>query len=136
MELRKNSGPSTAVYRNSISASLYVCFGSTYLTRCLIFSLVHSIGEHRYQYCSHSVWTRRSAPGIAGEDHAFIHPPSPSPIFTGREEILLKMEEHLVIVTGAAHPSKQKIFVLVGLGGSGKTQIALKFIEVHNNQYV
>ena len=30
---------------------------------------------------------------------------------------------------------KRKVFVLYGLGGSGKTQIALKFAELHRHWY-
>ncbi|KAJ7213433.1 P-loop containing nucleoside triphosphate hydrolase protein [Mycena pura] len=35
----------------------------------------------------------------------------------------------------AANQSEQKIYVLYGLGGSGKTQIALKFIEQHKAHF-
>ncbi|KAJ7115187.1 P-loop containing nucleoside triphosphate hydrolase protein [Mycena epipterygia] len=50
--------------------------------------------------------------------------PPPSRIFHGRRIILQHMHQYFTQNTG-----KQDIFVLHGLGGAGKTQIALKFIE-------
>ncbi|KAJ7792583.1 P-loop containing nucleoside triphosphate hydrolase protein, partial [Mycena leptocephala] len=50
--------------------------------------------------------------------------PPPSKIFQGRHAILKKMHEYFDRSTG-----KQRIFLLYGLGGAGKTQIALKFIQ-------
>ncbi|KAJ7711364.1 P-loop containing nucleoside triphosphate hydrolase protein [Mycena metata] len=50
--------------------------------------------------------------------------PPPSRIFQGRQAILKKM--HLFFNTDSG---EQHIYVLHGLGGAGKTQIALKFIE-------
>ncbi|KAJ7444478.1 P-loop containing nucleoside triphosphate hydrolase protein [Mycena latifolia] len=49
--------------------------------------------------------------------------PPPSRIFHGRQVILKKMHEYF-----SEDPAKQQIFLLHGLGGAGKTQIALKFI--------
>ncbi|KAJ7754810.1 hypothetical protein B0H16DRAFT_1458849 [Mycena metata] len=51
------------------------------------------------------------------------HCPPPSRIFCGREDILNKMHQFFSD-TGTQH-----IYVLHGLGGAGKTQIALKFIS-------
>ncbi|KAJ7438761.1 hypothetical protein FB451DRAFT_158421 [Mycena latifolia] len=50
--------------------------------------------------------------------------PSPNIHFTGREDILHKMSEYFSTSIGRQH-----IFVLHGLGGSGKSQIAFKFVE-------
>ncbi|KAJ7468120.1 hypothetical protein FB451DRAFT_1369151 [Mycena latifolia] len=50
--------------------------------------------------------------------------PPPSRIFHGRQAILAKMHQYF-----AEDSVKQHIYVLYGLGGSGKTQIALKFID-------
>ncbi|KAJ6471935.1 P-loop containing nucleoside triphosphate hydrolase protein [Mycena sanguinolenta] len=52
------------------------------------------------------------------------HCPPPSRIFHGRRTVLDAMHHFFAQETG-----KQKIYVLYGLGGAGKTQIALKFIE-------
>ncbi|KAJ7765220.1 hypothetical protein B0H16DRAFT_1687407 [Mycena metata] len=51
------------------------------------------------------------------------HCPPPSRIFCGRQEILNKMRQFF------SDSGIQHIFVLHGLGGAGKTQIALKFIK-------
>ncbi|KAJ7832957.1 P-loop containing nucleoside triphosphate hydrolase protein, partial [Mycena leptocephala] len=50
--------------------------------------------------------------------------PPPSRIFQGRQTILDKMNQFFTQDIG-----KQHIYVLHGLGGAGKTQIALKFIN-------
>ncbi|KAJ6460306.1 hypothetical protein C8R45DRAFT_1221156 [Mycena sanguinolenta] len=50
------------------------------------------------------------------------HCPPPSRIFQGRKDILKQMHVFFTSNTGT-----QKIYVLNGLGGAGKTQIALKF---------
>ncbi|KAJ7733170.1 hypothetical protein B0H16DRAFT_1696244 [Mycena metata] len=50
--------------------------------------------------------------------------PLPSRMFQGRQAILTKMHQYFTVNSG-----KQLIYVLYGLGGAGKTQIALKFIQ-------
>jgi hypothetical protein len=55
---------------------------------------------------------------------AVNHCPPPSRIFQGRQTILDALHQFF-----AQDTQKQKIYVLYGLGGAGKTQIALKFIE-------
>ncbi|KAJ7448723.1 FabD lysophospholipase-like protein [Mycena latifolia] len=50
--------------------------------------------------------------------------PSPSFHFTGREDILRRMSEYFNMSIGQRH-----IFLLHGLGGSGKSQIAFKFVK-------
>ncbi|KAJ7040191.1 hypothetical protein C8F04DRAFT_266505 [Mycena alexandri] len=50
--------------------------------------------------------------------------PPPSRNFQGRQTILDKMQQFFATDSG-----KQLIYVLHGLGGAGKTQIALKFIQ-------
>jgi hypothetical protein len=54
--------------------------------------------------------------------------PPPTSRFTGRGDILLKLEEYFPDQTSTVK-EEQCIFVLYGLGGAGKTQIALTFIE-------
>ncbi|KAJ7508298.1 hypothetical protein B0H11DRAFT_1847743 [Mycena galericulata] len=53
--------------------------------------------------------------------------PPPSQIFQGRQDILEKMREYFANGIGEKH-----IYVLYGLGGSGKTQTALKFVDNAN----
>ncbi|KAG8722151.1 hypothetical protein FRC09_006729 [Ceratobasidium sp. 395] len=58
--------------------------------------------------------------------------PPTSIIFTGRKTVLSQIEEYFM---GDPRTSVQHVFVLHGLGGSGKTQIALKFIETHRDAF-
>ncbi|KAJ7614906.1 hypothetical protein FB45DRAFT_1008524 [Roridomyces roridus] len=59
---------------------------------------------------------------------ALVRCPPASQIFQGRKEILDKMQQYF-----SQEPRKRGIFVLHGLGGSGKTQVALKFLESIDN---
>ncbi|KAJ7041785.1 P-loop containing nucleoside triphosphate hydrolase protein [Mycena alexandri] len=56
--------------------------------------------------------------------------PPPSRIFQGRQTILDKMHQFFTMDSG-----KQLIYVLHGLGGAGKTQIALKFIQESSTSF-
>ena len=50
--------------------------------------------------------------------------PPPTPVFTGRQDILSQMHAYFFHDIGKRH-----VFVLYGLGGAGKSQISFKFIE-------
>ena len=54
--------------------------------------------------------------------------PNPSNRFTGRTEVIAKLKRHFFAGTNDA-TQKRKFFLLHGMGGIGKTQICLKFIE-------
>ena len=54
--------------------------------------------------------------------------PNSSVRFTGRTEILARLKDHFS-VGSKDEVRKRKQFLLYGLGGIGKTQIVLKFIE-------
>ncbi|KAG8746921.1 hypothetical protein FRC10_003092 [Ceratobasidium sp. 414] len=54
--------------------------------------------------------------------------PPPSIYFTGQNTVLTQIKEYFVDGSSARH-----VFVLHGLGGSGKTQIALKFVEQYRD---
>ena len=53
--------------------------------------------------------------------------PNPSNRFTGRTEVIAKLKGHFSSGDGSAQ--KRKFFLLHGMGGIGKTQICLKFVE-------
>ena len=53
--------------------------------------------------------------------------PNPSSRFTGRTEVIAKLKTHFFNTNGSAR--KRKFFLLYGMGGIGKTQICLKFVE-------
>jgi Holliday junction resolvasome RuvABC ATP-dependent DNA helicase subunit len=56
--------------------------------------------------------------------------PNSSSIFTGRRDILDKLEKIFALqVTSEKRPMSRRSCLLWGMGGIGKTQICLKFIE-------
>ena len=54
--------------------------------------------------------------------------PNPSSRFTGRTEVIAKLRMHFLTNTNDS-AQKRKFFLLHGMGGIGKTQICLKFVE-------
>ncbi|KAF7321208.1 hypothetical protein HMN09_00209400 [Mycena chlorophos] len=56
--------------------------------------------------------------------------PPPSPYFQGRQDILAQLGHFF----GETKDKGQTVVLLHGLGGIGKTQIALKFIEEYGSQ--
>ena len=54
--------------------------------------------------------------------------PNPSTRFTGRTEAIAKLKRHFFPDTDDA-VQRRKFFLLYGMGGIGKTQICLKFVE-------
>ena len=56
-------------------------------------------------------------------------PQNLSTIFTGREDVIQRIYEGIFHSDTDKRHMKQKRFVLYGLGGSGKTQICIKFAE-------
>ena len=54
--------------------------------------------------------------------------PNPSTRFTGRTEAIAKLKSYFFTNTTDA-VQKRKLFLLYGMGGIGKTQICLKFVE-------
>ncbi|KAF8177969.1 P-loop containing nucleoside triphosphate hydrolase protein, partial [Mycena galopus ATCC 62051] len=65
-----------------------------------------------------------ASPVVVHASQVLNHCPPPSRNFQGRQRILESMHQFFSKDTG-----KQHIYVLYGLGGAGKTQIALKFID-------
>ena len=53
--------------------------------------------------------------------------PNPSNRFTGQTEVIAKLERHFSKKNDSAQ--ERKFFLLYGMGGIGKTQICLKFVE-------
>jgi flagellar biosynthesis GTPase FlhF len=54
--------------------------------------------------------------------------PSSNPNFVGREDHLQCLHDHF-LEQSAKKSSGHRFFVLFGIGGVGKTQICLKFVE-------
>ena len=53
--------------------------------------------------------------------------PNSSLRFTGRTDVLAKLKEHFTVKSTDKHRPRK--FLLYGMGGIGKTQICLRFIE-------
>ena len=61
-------------------------------------------------------------------DAAIPIKPNSSIRFTGRTDVLTKLKEHFTSKS-TDKPRRRKFFLLYGMGGIGKTQICLRFIE-------
>ena len=61
--------------------------------------------------------------------------PNPSNRFAGRAEVIAKLKRHFFTDTNNA-VQKRKFILLHGMGGIGKTQICLKFVEDMSDQWV
>lgn len=64
----------------------------------------------------------------------FRIPHNVSSIFTGRKEITKGLEERILASTDWNVQRQQRRFVLYGLGGSGKTQFCLKFVQENRDR--
>ena len=60
--------------------------------------------------------------------------PSSSPNFVGCEDHLQRLQKYFHVQP--AEEKRRKAFVLYGVGGVGKTQICLKFLEKYPERYV
>jgi hypothetical protein len=58
-----------------------------------------------------------------------------SPVFTGHGEVFTYLDSSLKL-TKAPRQQVQRRFVLFGLGGSGKTQICLRYAQMHRERYL
>ncbi|KAL8734464.1 MAG: hypothetical protein Q9181_003167 [Wetmoreana brouardii] len=60
------------------------------------------------------------------------HQPPSSSLFTGRDDFLNALEEYFVDQGPGQHLRRE--YLLYGMGGAGKTQIALKFAEINRQR--
>ena len=69
------------------------------------------------------------------DDSLFVpQRPNSSALFTGREDILQRLKDHFAPQDEGDRGRKS--FLLYGMGGIGKTQICLKFVEEMDGRYV
>ena len=78
-------------------------------------------------------------PAVRKDVRRYVTPPAPAPKFTGRLDVLGQMEQFFNPSTSSSSPDvdrqrEQRIFVLYGLGGVGKSQIAYRFLEKHRER--
>jgi Holliday junction resolvasome RuvABC ATP-dependent DNA helicase subunit len=62
------------------------------------------------------------------------HCPPVTPLFKGRRRILERLSAYFCARDGGMH--RRREFLLYGMGGSGKSQIALKFAEECEERWV
>jgi hypothetical protein len=69
---------------------------------------------------------------LPGNTHWNV-PRAPNPLFTGRQRLLNTMKDHLI-----TEPKKKdlSVFVLQGIGGAGKSEVAIKFAAEHQDRCV
>ncbi|HEU5375396.1 MAG TPA: tetratricopeptide repeat protein, partial [Ktedonobacteraceae bacterium] len=79
-------------------------------------------------------WQRRSVTNLSSShDRAmWMVPHRRNPFFTGREELLINLRNNLIAMNTAALSQPQSIN---GLGGVGKTQIAIEYAYRHRYEY-
>ncbi|KIK53683.1 hypothetical protein GYMLUDRAFT_250145 [Collybiopsis luxurians FD-317 M1] len=58
-----------------------------------------------------------------------------SPFFTGRKDILADLETYFFVKSPSTEAQEKKLFVLYGMGGAGKTQTALKFMNTFRKRF-
>jgi tetratricopeptide (TPR) repeat protein len=75
-------------------------------------------------------------PPLPTQNVHFVVPRSASSMFTGREETAKLLRQKIVSTPVMRGLRQHKIFVVWGLGGSGKTQFCLKFVEDNRDKYV
>ncbi|KAJ4288641.1 hypothetical protein N0V90_011878 [Kalmusia sp. IMI 367209] len=92
--------------------------------------------EHLYSLTKYPLERLKHAPmrGLPAPFYEFNVgkqlPHSPMPNFCGREDVLREMESHLTVpVTRKGSICKRAGIILHGMGGIGKTQIALEYIS-------
>lgn len=63
-------------------------------------------------------------------------PSPPTEMFAGREEYLQEMKHYFISSRTTMESRTQRRFVLFGIGGMGKTQIVLKFMQLYYTRCV
>ncbi|KAL8921610.1 MAG: hypothetical protein Q9172_003935 [Xanthocarpia lactea] len=76
-----------------------------------------------------------NSPASRFRNKHFEVPRNPSSAFTGREEICKQLQAHCLLSSKLNPRRQQKRFVIHGLGGSGKTQVCLKFAQDHREEF-
>src|SRR5271170_6139344 len=83
------------------------------------------------------VVTPDSAPEVPRFHNRYYEiPRNPSSAFTEQHNVYTRLREACLPSDDPSSPPRQRRFVLHGLGGSGKTQLCLKFAEEHRERCV
>jgi Holliday junction resolvasome RuvABC ATP-dependent DNA helicase subunit len=70
---------------------------------------------------------------LVHRNNYFEVPSHVSPFFTGREQVGRRLE--VAFSPSKYRGSNQRRFVLFGMGGAGKTQICLHYVNTHRDWY-
>ena len=97
--------------------------------------VAEAIGRLDLKVTNHSLSPALSTSSMTSTSsfHPII-PPLPTDIFTGRSDYLKKLEEGFELSGTTSRKEKQRVLVLYGSGGMGKTQLALKFADLHRER--
>ncbi|KAL9615270.1 MAG: hypothetical protein Q9167_000241 [Letrouitia subvulpina] len=91
------------------------------------------IGD-RYYYGNNTIDPLPSPPSPFRNKY-FEVPRNASSAFTGREEVCEQLRARCLPSSKLDLRGQQKRYVIYGLGGSGKTQVCLKFVEEHREEF-
>jgi hypothetical protein len=64
----------------------------------------------------------------------FLIPRPVNPFFTGQKKILEEMQTRLCSVAVASQEPSPNRFVIIGIGGAGKSELCLKFAYTHRQE--
>ncbi|KAE9393757.1 TPR-like protein [Gymnopus androsaceus JB14] len=97
-----------------------------------IFQVAHNIINNK---TVNNVWKKEVAPSGYQEKMSNINSQPHPPDFIGRKDNISLLENHFIKGESSTAQHKQKIYLLWGLGGSGKTQTALEFAFQFEDQF-
>jgi len=86
-------------------------------------------------YAKNVAYTILGVSVVASYNEYYCIPYNLTPIFTGRGDVIQKLHDRCLPPKREDSLTEQKRFVLYGLGGSGKTQICLKFAQEYRERY-
>jgi len=62
-------------------------------------------------------------------------PRAASRLYTGRQELGERLAQ-IFLFDPSTPPIQQRTFAIIGVGGTGKSEVCLKFAEDHRDEYV
>lgn len=111
---------------------LIVCAWLESHLECSLCSIYIHLVEARKLMQTVTVWIA-STP--KSRNKYFEVPFNVSAYFTGGDDVLYELREKCLPLEEVSAQKQQRRFILYGLGGSGKTQMALKFASYHQERY-
>lgn len=80
------------------------------------------------------IYNHGSEISLPQRNEHFVIPRAVNSFFTGRDGIRQRLQDSL-LPDPHFRPGDQQRFVLFGLGGCGKTQLAMRFAQAHREKY-